>query len=150
MLSVIERGGAVLTSGAPAAIPTFSFIVYYNWDTQLVFVIVMERGPQVNQIRHGDVFLLKATSLVAKGAQSRMAVLAEGEVTGHAHRVTAGPAGGVALETVGSATYLIVTGDGAVLDHEEHGPIPIGDGTWEVRIQRTWDYLAEMERRVAD
>ena len=76
MLSVIERGGAVLTSGAPAAIPTFSFIVYYNWDTQLVFVIVMERGPQVNQIRHGDVFLLKATSLVAKGAQSRMAVLA--------------------------------------------------------------------------
>jgi len=89
-------------------------------------------------------------SKMSEYASTRTVVLAWGEQTGHAHRVTAGTNGAVTLGQVGSATYMIVTDAPATLDHEEHGPVTIPEGTYEVRIQRTWDYLAEMERRVAD
>ena len=99
--------------------------------------------------RHGDVGLF-AAELPAGAILERTEgiVLAEGEVTGHAHRIKSGP---VSLWNAGKQRYIIVGEGGAMLDHEEHGPLPIAPGTYECRIQRVFDYTKEEGwRRVAD
>ncbi|MGC9524502.1 MAG: hypothetical protein ACP5D7_03075 [Limnospira sp.] len=72
-------------------------------------------------------------------------VLAEGEVTGHAHRITEGEA---ELYELGNRLYLRVHSDAAMLTHEEHRAIAIPKGDWIVRIQR--EYEPGSWRSVAD
>ena len=66
----------------------------------------------------------------------RRPVLAEGEVTGHAHRI-ADPASGRVF-SVGPELYLEVLGESATIVHEEHGPITLPRGGYTVRIQREY------------
>jgi hypothetical protein len=71
--------------------------------------------------------------------------LAEGEVTGHRHRISDGQA--ELCEQDGSL-YLTVTSDSATLTHEEHKQIQIPQGSWIVRIQRQyepgeWSYVED-------
>ncbi|RMF66331.1 MAG: hypothetical protein D6742_10240 [Cyanobacteria bacterium J069] len=63
--------------------------------------------------------------------------LAEGEVTGHRHRIAEGDA---ELYERDGTRYLYVRSPIANLVHEEHGPIEIPQGFWQVRIQR--EYIA--------
>lgn len=88
--------------------------------------------------RHGDVGLSVVDAL-PKGAQQQQRkgdlILAEGEVTGHAHRIADRR---VTLWSVGEQRYIEVGTDGAVLDHEEHGPITLEPGTYEVLQQREY------------
>jgi len=63
-------------------------------------------------------------------------VLAEGEVTGHAHRITEGEAELYELE---NRLYLRVHSETAMLTHEEHRAIAIPKGNWIVRIQREYE-----------
>jgi len=100
------------------------------------------------QLRHGDVILTRCKD--QEGEPTALAVLAEGEATGHAHRLRPGEGGTIALVERGGARYAIVVDEDATLDHEEHGAVAIAPGTYEVRIQRTYDYLSEMERKVID
>lgn len=130
------------------------------------------------QIRHGDVFLLPVPAIDPSGNRVTEAILAYGEVTGHAHRLTGTD---VHLWSVGDQTYVQVGGSGALLSHEEHMlsrealdeamaadaaveeavrllsprpnadgnyPVPVLPGTYEVRIQRV--YTPWGERRVRD
>ena len=76
----------------------------------------------------------------------RRPVLAEGEVTGHAHRLQ-DPASGHVF-SVGSELYLEVLGETATVVHEEHGPITVPRGNYMVRIQR--EYSPREIRRVVD
>jgi hypothetical protein len=98
------------------------------------------------QYRHGDVFLLKVKGIPAgaKEIQRDRVVLAEGEVTGHAHRIDAPT---VVLWEVEGQRYVTVP-EGASLTHEEHGVIPLEPGDYLARIQRV--YAPDEVRNVAD
>ena len=74
-------------------------------------------------------------------------VVAEGELTGHAH---AFPAKRVQLfrERQSQRSFLTVAEGGARLSHEEHGSIQVPAGQYELRQQR--EYAPAAPRRVRD
>lgn len=96
--------------------------------------------------RQGDVFVIAIPALPEQGCEERRPVLAEGEVTGHAHRL-ADPASGRVFAS-GDRLFLQVLADAATIIHEEHGPITVPRGGYEVRIQR--EYTPQEIRRVVD
>jgi hypothetical protein len=91
----------------------------------------------VQPIRQGDVLLspiaIKLSFLNTHKLSHR--TLAEGEVTGHSHRITKGNAD---LFQKDDILYLKVLSETALLTHEEHAAIEIPHGTWMVRIQREY------------
>ena len=80
-------------------------------------------------------------------AKPRGFVLAEGEVTGHAHVIDR-----VAdIEFVEKDGLFYIKNKKAVtVRHEEHKPITIPAGTWRVRGVKEYDHFAEEARRVID
>ncbi|MBD1879319.1 hypothetical protein [Coleofasciculus sp. FACHB-T130] len=100
-------------------------------------------------IRQGDVILLPLRQIEAtKGRETPPLphlTLAEGEVTGHKHRISDGQA---ELYEKDGTLYLHVFSETATLTHEEHKAISIPQGRWMVRIQREyepqgWRYVAD-------
>jgi hypothetical protein len=94
-------------------------------------------------IRQGDVILKPTDSF--KGKKLSHLTLAEGEVTGHSHRIAEGEA---ELYEKEGTLYLRVLSPKATLIHEEHKAIEIPQGNWMVRIQREyepygWRYVAD-------
>lgn len=76
-------------------------------------------------------------------------VLAEGEATGHAHRVTGDNA--VLYETDDPTTLTLDAPHGGTVSHEEHAAQPIlFHGLNERKIVREWDHFKEEARNVAD
>ena len=104
------------------------------------------RTPPPQIWRQGDVFLILTEEVPAGQRTPRRPVLAEGEVTGHAHRLE-DPASGHVF-SVGTNLYLEVVADTATIVHEEHGPVTLPRGNYSVRIQR--EYSPEEIRRVVD
>lgn len=104
----------------------------------------------VNQVRQGDVLLHPVAELPegVRRVEADRLVLAEGEVTGHAHVVTAPGAALYELPEPGFTRYLVVDREGVRLIHEEHGAIAIAPGAYEVRRQR--EYAPGAIRNVAD
>jgi hypothetical protein len=97
--------------------------------------------------RQGDVLIHRIQSLPKQTAQPRLTgILAYGEVTGHAHRVE-DLAKAEVLE-IGRGLYLRVGEDGVRVVHEEHAPITLPAGDYEIEIQR--EYTPEAIRNVAD
>ena len=94
-------------------------------------------------IRQGDVILLPVQEVT--GEMIPHLTLAEGEVTGHKHRITEGEA---QLFNKDGTLDLRVLSKTALLTHEEHQAIPIPQGHWMVKIQR--EYEPEGWRYVAD
>jgi hypothetical protein len=100
-------------------------------------------GKTMKPIRQGDVILLPVQQ--TEGNKLHHLTLAEGEVTGHSHRISEGKA---QLYEKGGTLYLQVLSDTATLTHEEHNAIKIPHGNWMVRIQREyepqgWRYVAD-------
>lgn len=101
-------------------------------------------------LRQGDVTLVPVTEMGDLPKTERVRgrlVLAEGEVTGHAHGVTDRGANlyGTELET----RFLeVLAAGGVALDHEEHDTIVVPQGLWEVRIGRVFEPAGI--RRVSD
>lgn len=94
-------------------------------------------------IRQGDVILLPVEQI--EGQNLSHLTLAEGEVTGHKHRISEGQAQLYEKEGI---LYLRVLSDTATLSHEEHHALQIPQGSWMVRIQREyeprgWRYVAD-------
>ena len=96
--------------------------------------------------RQGDVFII-ATGKLPAGLKPRPPVLAEGEVTGHAHRVKAGMSAQVLADASGGLFLDVEGAEGTIL-HEEHGPVTVPKGAYIVRIQR--EYHPKEIRRVID
>lgn len=97
-------------------------------------------NSQANQAgvlyRHGDVLIRRIVSL-PKGAQRRNgATLAQGEVTGHSHRIQQAHA--VQLWVQGSELFLEVKDAIATLVHEEHRAIELPNGIYRVWRQREY------------
>ncbi|RYD72011.1 MAG: hypothetical protein EOP84_23900 [Verrucomicrobiaceae bacterium] len=82
----------------------------------------------------------------AAARKSHSHVLAQGEATGHAHRLAKTEAGEVF--TVDGQMFIDVIEESATIVHEEHGPITLPRGCYEVRIQR--EYTPQGIRRVYD
>jgi hypothetical protein len=94
-------------------------------------------------IRQGDV-VLKPIQEVSGKKLSHL-TLAEGEVTGHTHRISDGKA---ELYERDGTLYLRVLSETATLTHEEHKALKIPQGNWLVSIQREynptgWRYIAD-------
>lgn len=101
--------------------------------------------------RQGDVLLIAATRCGANAEpvarENGRVVLAHGEATGHAHALVDDH---VTLGEVPTTKrrYLRIVKKPAALLHEEHAPIELPPGMYEVRRQR--EYSPEEIRTVAD
>jgi hypothetical protein len=97
--------------------------------------------------RQGDLLIRRIESLPSSKATVKAnGVLVEGETTGHAHRVEDLTKAEV-LE-IGEGLYLRVDEAGVRIVHEDHGPIVLEPGTYEVIRQR--EYSPDEIRNVAD
>jgi hypothetical protein len=103
-------------------------------------------SPASAHWRQGDVFLVAVPNLPVSNRVERRPVLAEGEITGHAHRLK-DPASGQVF-SVGTDLYLEVLAETATVVHEEHGPVTLPRGGYAIRIQR--EYSPQEIRHVVD
>lgn len=98
--------------------------------------------------RHGDVFIERVETIPVGRKKLRLPVLAEGELTGHAHRILE-PQAAVFFEgTSEGERFFEITTPTATVTHEEHGPITLERGKYRSWIQR--EYHPEEIRRVLD
>jgi hypothetical protein len=97
----------------------------------------------MEQYRHGDLLIVRVDSVPKGCSVKKDRILAEGEVTGHHHRLSEG---GTVL-TKGDDMFLDIK-EKAELTHEEHGPILFSTGTYRVIRQR--EFSPERNRYVAD
>ncbi len=96
--------------------------------------------------RQGDVFIAAVPSIPAGATPRPHCVLAEGEITGHSHRVE-GQRVAELYEHSGTL-YLKVTAASARVIHQEHGPVTLPRGCYRVWPQR--EYSPEAIRVVRD
>ena len=109
-------------------------------------------GQVFGQIRQGDVLLVPVdTAPPADAARTSEVILALGEITGHAHRLS----GAAVLEwQKGGNRFVRVLGsEPGALSHEDHDPVPArvvaSEQTYRVIQQREWS-LAGQWQQVAD
>lgn len=100
-------------------------------------------------VRQGDILLIKRDAL-PDGKQTvikrdkRRVVVAYGEVTGHAHAIAQS---GVKQVEIDNIRWLIAPDD-FVITHDEHAPLTLEAGVWEVCYQA--EYTPQEIRRVMD
>ena len=99
--------------------------------------------------RQGDV-LFKRVSQIPEGGKARKSGhILEGEATGHIHRVAEAELANAEVVECGESLFLSVTAGGGVsIIHEEHKPIVLPEGNYEVVRQR--EYSPEKIRNVID
>jgi hypothetical protein len=101
--------------------------------------------------RQGDVLLVRVGGVIGPTVsvprERGRLVLAHGEATGHAHVIADVQAALVTREDA-DELYLLVYGDQATLEHDEHDPIRLAPGAYRVVRQREYD--PETVRYVAD
>lgn len=90
--------------------------------------------------RQGDVVLREVEAMPRTARRAEDGVLAHGEATGHAHRVVGD--GAVFRDPQSQRTYVKVM-TSAKLIHEEHRPITIQQGVYEVILRRQYSPLGE-------
>jgi hypothetical protein len=93
------------------------------------------------QYRQGDVLLsaideipLRATLVSSTGDR---VIVATGELTGHAHAFATGKAR-LFRDEPSARSFIAIAEGGAALLHEEHDPIRIPEGDYELRRQREY------------
>ena len=104
-------------------------------------------------VRQGDVLVMaggRKTKAHVPVEDPRGAVLAEGEATGHHHRIRLPGVTLLRAEGVSDAVLTVPKGVLALLEHEEHGGVEIGGGSHVVRRQREYDWAEKSSRRVED
>ena len=100
------------------------------------------------QARQGDVLIERVRALPANAKpqeRNGRVVLADGEVTGHAHRVERADV--AELYDSDRGTFLTVRETTRAV-HEEHGPVTLLPGVYRVTRQR--EYAPDAIRNVAD
>jgi hypothetical protein len=90
--------------------------------------------------RQGDVLISAVAAIPREAIKRRGCVLAEGELTGHSHRIDQ-PAAAELFEHE-SMMYLRVLAREATVVHQEHGPITLRQGLYAVWRQREYSPLA--------
>ncbi len=105
--------------------------------------------------RQGDVMFKRIAQLPAGEKKKREnATVAYGEVTGHSHQLAIEDREAAEVLEIGEGLFVHVSESGlhieggATFVHEEHGPITLPPGNYEVVIQR--EYSPEEIRNVID
>ena len=103
-------------------------------------------------LRQGDVLVVAVDSIPDNATEIKRnalgVVLAEGEVTGHAHRIPSRHA--TLYRSESDARFLRVMGPAPVaLNHEEHSTVKIPPGSYQIRIHQEYQ-PGELPRQVAD
>lgn len=102
------------------------------------------------QLQQGDTIYQKLDSLPhglnRVERKSGAVIIAEGEHTGHAHRIFDAE---TFLFELNGKRYL-ENKKPVTVTHEEHHPITIPSGIWELGIVREKDWLSGMVRKVID
>lgn len=99
--------------------------------------------------RQGDILLEKVNAMpetdrYARRTEVENGVIAEGEVTGHAHVLKGGT-----LYTQLGRMYAVAEVGGGTVVHEEHDTLELEEGVW--LVHRQTEYVDENERiQVAD
>ena len=110
-----------------------------------------KNGPRrfSRRAQQGDVCLERREIPEAAAARAGL-VLAEGEATGHAHRVGTDEKTDAELLELGDRVFLRVMGGDVRVVHEEHGEIIVSPGEYEVTQIREYDYETDEARVIAD
>ena len=112
-----------------------------------MFRFLKKRTAQQGTLwRQGDVFIIARSGLPKQGRAERRPVLAEGEATGHAHRVKDPTT--TSVNSNKTEKNKEVSGDSATIIQDEHHAITVPRGEYEIRIQR--EYTPKEIRRVVD
>ena len=94
--------------------------------------------------RQGDIYFVKLDEEIDSGRATpvKNGIIAKGETTGHAHRVSQSSiAGGALLSLVGRSMFLRSPEAGTTIVHDEHGPIELPAGSYAVVPQQEFDGL---------
>ena len=81
--------------------------------------------------RQGDLLFIKKDVIPSRLKKRKSGIIQEGELTGHNHKLI----GGEVYEDEAGNVFLSVP-ESAQVVHEEHGPIDLEGGDYEVRRQR--------------
>lgn len=99
--------------------------------------------------RQGDIYIESVRCVPANARPHQGTVLADGELTGHRHRIR--DPRSAKIFVVGDEIFVDVVADLAEIVHEEHGTIKLNRGVYRVWRQREYDPLAwRQQRMVAD
>lgn len=105
--------------------------------------------------RQGDVLFQRISKLPpGKRTKRNNATVAYGEVTGHSHALAVEDRKAAEVLEIGGGLYVRVSQKGLCIDggatfvHEEHAPVTLPPGSYEVTIQR--EYSPEAIRNVID
>ena len=98
------------------------------------------------QYRHGDVLVESVKKLPEVRRKAPHTILAQGELTGHCHRIAERSA--AVLYDTPDGMFLHVTADVATLVHDEHDAISLASGFYRVWRQR--EYSPEEIRIIRD
>jgi hypothetical protein len=96
--------------------------------------------------QQGDVTIKPVDAIPDRANATDSRVLAEGEATGHKHVAEAED---VRLFLHEGTLYMSAP-MGTTVVHEEHGPLIIPPGEYQIGIVREYDHFAEEARRVID
>jgi hypothetical protein len=94
--------------------------------------------------RQGDIYFVKLDGArdLAQAKAVKDGIIARGETTGHAHRLSpASITAGALLCLLNEAMMLRAPEAGAVIVHDEHGPVDLPEGIYAVVHQREFDGL---------
>ncbi len=86
--------------------------------------------------RHGDLLVENIEEIPNEVRPLQHLVLAEGELTGHSHRIA--EQGAAQLYQSFTGMYLRITEKIGTLIHQEHGPIQLPRGAYRVWRQREY------------
>jgi hypothetical protein len=104
----------------------------------------------MKKFRHGDVIIKKIDNTDLKLESAKEVILAEGEMTGHFHKVLP-KTNDVKIEFVNTDEGITfkIDGGNAILVHEEHETIELEPGIYQSYIQQEYDPI-EYRRKVMD
>jgi len=110
-------------------------------------IIRINKGEQMKYSQQGDVLVKQISNIPSSAKKLNHLTLALGEKTGHHHTITEGDA---ELYEVDGVLYLKVNSEQATLTHQEHKPILIEEGIYQIGIVKEYDHFLEEARNVAD
>jgi len=101
-------------------------------------------------IRQGDLLFIPTEKPGTAGKKVASGIIAEGEATGHHHRLAV--LEDAELAALWDGSKIVKVGpNGVTVVHEEHSPVTLAPNTtYAVHQAREYDYLAEATRFVAD
>lgn len=114
------------------------------------------KNTDQTKYRQGDVLFTRCSAIPQGGTKRENGTVAYGEVTGHSHRMQESNLATAEVFECGAGLFVRVSEEGVSIEgdagatfiHEEHGPISLAPGDYEITIQR--EYSPEAIRNVID